>query len=426
MAAKKKPSQKMNGSMMSKQERIEKINEISKAMVDEVTGSSILRTMSEIDSEVRVYSTRVPSLDIAIGVGGIPRGRITEFYGSERGGKSTLALQIAATCQSENGIVLYIDTEHALDPKYCASLGVDLNDPGFYVVQEESADRALDAAIKLITQGMVDLVVIDSLANLLPDVTKQKIDEQGVGASSVATKAQLQTKFIESIISAVNLHKVALVNVQQQRAMSAGGGAMPLPGSATQALSVKHNTSLRIKVARTKDNTGDGNKSDSSYVGVSQETLAKIEKNKVAPPFRQALYTIKYGEGVLYWEDLLECCIARNMPYVSLVSNGRMYEIIDPDTGEVYPKFYKKSGEGSVQFFKDNPEIGCKLVDKLSDIVCIHLWDPIRGSVDRRIGPYSQEEIEELGSPVHSFLAEPEMMMTANDDSSPIEEIFSL
>jgi recombination protein RecA len=378
---------------MSREQKLAKIDEMRAKMVDKETGEPVMRSMTECDRGIKVFSTRVPSLDIALGVGGVPRGRVSEFFGPERGGKTTLALQTAASCQEEGGIILYVDSEHALDIKYCMSLGLDVEDPGFIIVQEDTADKALDAALALIEQGTIDMLIIDSLANLIPATTYDKVVDQGVGSAVIGSKAKLQTQFIEAAIGKVHRDDIAMFNVQQMRTIMKPGQT-PRDDSATQAASMRHNTSVRVKVSRKGDNEGTGRKTDETYVGESQESIARVTKNKVAPPFRQALYTVAYGKGALYWDDLLDSCIVHGVEGVSFTS---MFQIVDTETGETYPKFYRKKAE---EFFRKNPEVGTMLVDKLSDAVGIHLWDPIRGSRGRRIGPYTIDEIEAVGGTV--------------------------
>lgn len=395
------------GQQLSREAKLEAMNKISATLVDKNTGENVIRSMTECDRGVRVFSTRIPSLDIALGVGGIPRGRVTEIFGPERGGKSTVAMQVSASCQEEGGIILYIDSEHSLDAVYAKNIGLDVDDPGFRIIQESEGDIPLDAAIKFLDAGVVDLIVIDSLANMAPRAQQEAIAEHGVGKANVALKARMWGQFIEKAIGAIHRGEVAMFNIQQMRVIMKPGQT-PREDSATSSNSLRHNTSVRIKNSRKGDNEGVGNKGDETYEGNSQETIARVTKNKVGPPFRQALYTIQYGKGAMYWDDLLDCCIVHGVPGVSF---SKMFEIVNTETGEAYPKFYRKQGSGAEAFFAKYPGVGIDLVDKLSDKVGIHLWDPIRGSKDRRIGPYTEEEMEAAGlDNVIKFESEDEAM----------------
>lgn len=376
---------------MSRDEKLAKVNAMRSKLVDKTTKEPIMRLMSECDTGVKVFSMRIPSADIAIGVGGIPRGRFTEGFGPERSGKTTIAMQIAASCQEEGGVILYVDSEHALDPGYCRAIGLDVEDPGFLIIQEETADVALTAALRMLDEGVIDLVVIDSLANLTPASVDEKVMEEGVGKALVGTKARLLTQFMESAIGRVHKSGAAMFGIQQMRTVMKPGQMVREDTASPN--SVKHNSSVRMKIQRKGDNEGTGKKTDETYRGESQETILKVTKNKVAPPFRQSLFTIEYGKGALYWDDLLDCCVVYG---IKNVVPGGKFTIVD-DNGEILGKFYRKGAE---QFFAENPAAGTLLVDKLSDAVCIHLWDPIRGSKDRRIGPYTAEERAAVGGSV--------------------------
>jgi recombination protein RecA len=217
--------------------------------------------------------------------------------------------------------------------------------------------------------------------------------EEGVGKAIVGRKAQLQTNFFESAVGRAHRGEVAMFNTQQMRTKMKPG--MPVMEDTASCNSVRHNTSVRMKVARKGDNPGTGLKGDETYVGISQETIVKIVKNKVGPPFRQALYTVEYGKGVLYWDDLLDSCVVHG---VGNVVAGGKFSIID-DNGVILGKFWRKGVE---EFFTENPEVGVMLVDKLSNAVGIHLWDPIRMTEGgtRRIGPYTTEELDAIGGTV--------------------------
>jgi recombination protein RecA len=399
------------GQVLTKEQKLAAMNAISSKLVDKRTGEKIMRSMTECDSGVEVISTRTPSLDIALGVGGIPRGRVTEFFGPERSGKTTLAMQVTASAQELDLVILYIDSEHSLDTVYATSLGIDVDDPAFRIIQENEGDIPLDAATELLEAGAVDFIVIDSIANMAPRAQKDAIREHGVGKANVALKSRMWGQFIEQAIDSIHKGKVAMLNLQQMRVIMKPGQT-PREDSATSSHSLRHNTSCRVKVSRKGDNEGTGNKTDETYEGSSQESIARVIKNKVGPPFRQGLFTIQYGKGVMYWDDLLDCCIVHG---ISGVSFSKMFEVIDTDTGETYPKFYRKQGLGADAFFEKYPELGVKLVDKLSDKVGIHLWDPIRGAKDRRVGPYSEEELEAMGATVTEFVPE-------SDDDDSLED----
>ena len=361
----------------SRESRLAACERLKTSINSSVKGDPLVQSMSDIDHEIDVISTRILSLDIATGVGGIPRGRITEFYGVERSGKSTTALQTCAVCQQAGGIILYVDSEHALDKKYCTQLGLDVDDPSFILVQTTTADDAFNTIIKYLDARVVDLIIIDSLANMVPLSMDEQYHENGVGKALVGTKARLSTAFTELAVSRVHKSNAAMIVLQQMRTKMAPG--QPVRETSASPNSVKHNTSLRIKFSRVSD-TISGLRGDESMRGDFQESIAKVEKNKVGPPFMQSLFRLGYGSGADYYLNLVNSCIVYKIPNV--IPGGKN-TIVD-DNGEEICKFYPK---GAAETLRNYPDTVSLLVDKLSDMVGINLYDPARPN--RHVGPYA-------------------------------------
>ena len=299
---------------------------------------SIMRLGSKETENVPVIPTGALSLDIALGVGGLPKGRITEVYGPESSGKTTLALQVVAMAQKQGGTAAFIDAEHALDTSYAERLGVDIDN--LLISQPDYGEQALEIAEILIRSNGIDVIVIDSVAALVP---KAEIDGN-VGDAHVGLQARLMSQAMRKFTGVLNRSNTVLIFINQIRMKI--GVMFGNPETTTGGNALKFYSSLRLDI-RKIGQIKEGN----DIIG--NRTKVKVVKNKVAPPFKEAEFDIIYGEGISRIGDLLD--LATNLEIVE--KSGSWYSYKEERIGQ--------GRENSKRFLIDNKEMAAEIESKV-------------------------------------------------------------
>ena len=291
--------------------------------------------------KVPAISTGSIAIDRITGIGGVPRGRITEIYGPESSGKTTLALHVIANAQKEGGVAAFIDAEHALDPTYAKKLGINLEE--LLVSQPDSGEQALEIAETLVRSGAVDVIVVDSVAALVPEA-EIKGD---MGDSHVGLQARLMSQALRKLTAAVSKSNCALIFINQVRekiGMMGYGGPQE---TTTGGRALKFYSSMRMEIR----NVGQIKGKNDERIG--HKAKVKIVKNKLAPPFREAVVEVYYGEGISREADLLN--LGEELGLIK--KSGSWYSFGDMRLGQ--------GKENARQFLKENPEVAKELEEKI-------------------------------------------------------------
>ena len=289
---------------------------------------------------IGAISTGSVSLDVATGIGGVPRGRIVEVFGPESSGKTTLTLHIIAEAQKAGGKAAFIDAEHALDPIYAKKLGVDTDE--LLVSQPDTGEQALEIAEMLVRSGAIDVIVVDSVAALVP-----RAEIQGeMGDSHVGLHARLMSQALRKLAGAINKSNTCAIFINQLREKV--GVIYGNPEVTTGGRALKFYASMRIEVRKVET-------IKSGELMLGNRTRAKIVKNKVAPPFKQAEFDIMYGEGISKVGDLLDCGVANDF----VEKSGSWYSYAGDRIGQ--------GRENAKAFLTEHPDIAAQIEEKVLD-----------------------------------------------------------
>ena len=324
--------------VISKEKKEQLLNEALKTIEKQYGKGSVMKLGEHADVDVDAISTGSLAIDYALGVGGLPRGRIIEIYGPESSGKTTLALQAIAECQKDGGKCAFIDAEHAIDPRYAKALGVDVDE--LILSQPDSGEQALEITEVLIKSGAIDLVVVDSVAALVPQA---ELDGE-MGDSNIGLHARLMSKAMRKLAGAMNANGCTTIFINQLREKV--GVMFGNPEVTTGGRALKFYSTIRMEVRKSE-----AIKNGSEVIG--NKVNVKVAKNKVAPPFRTCTVEIYYGEGISHLSEI--------------VSLGVEFGIIEK-SGSWFSYNGEKIGQGTESvrgFLKANPDLDVEITEKI-------------------------------------------------------------
>lgn len=320
--------------------KMDALNEALNKIEKDHGKGSIMKLGETSALEIDAISTGAIGLDIALGIGGLPRGRIIEIYGPESSGKTTVALHCIAEAQKRDGIAAFIDAEHALDPVYARALGVDVDN--LVISQPDTGEQALDIAESLIRSGAIDILVVDSVAALVP---KAEI-EGDMGDSHVGLQARLMSQALRKLTGSIKKSNCVVIFINQLREKV--GVMFGSPETTTGGRALKFFSTMRLDVRRI-DTIKQGEKM------LGSKTRVKIVKNKVAPPFKQVEFDIMYGEGISKTGDLLDVAVGIDI----IKKSGAWYSYKDEKMGQ--------GRENSKKFLEENEDIAREIDAKVRE-----------------------------------------------------------
>ncbi|TII05763.1 recombinase RecA [Streptococcus suis] len=353
-------------------ERKKALDDALKAIEKDFGKGAVMRLGERAEQKVQVMSSGSLSIDIALGAGGYPKGRIVEIYGPESSGKTTVALHAVAQAQKDGGIAAFIDAEHALDPAYAAALGVNIDE--LLLSQPDSGEQGLEIAGKLIDSGAVDLVVVDSVAALVP---RAEIDGD-IGDSHVGLQARMMSQAMRKLGASINKTKTVAIFINQLREKV--GVMFGNPETTPGGRALKFYASVRMDVRGNTQIKGTGDQKDQN---VGKETKVKIVKNKVAPPFKEAVVEIMYGEGISRTGELIE--IGTNLGFIKKA--GAWYSYNGEKIGQ--------GSENAKKYLIEHPEV----FDEIDRKIRIH-YGLIEGEETPEVvteeAPVAIEEVQDV------------------------------
>jgi recombination protein RecA len=320
----------------------QKALELALAQIERQFGKGSIMKLGEVSQRlaVDVIPTGALSLDLALGVGGVPRGRVVEIYGPESSGKTTLGYHIIAEAQREGGVAAFIDAEHALDPNYARALGVNLDE--LLISQPDSGEQALEIAETLVRSGAVDVIVVDSVAALVPRAEL----EGDMGDAHVGLQARLMSQALRKLVGAINRSRCVVVFINQIREKV--GVMFGNPEVTTGGRALKFYASVRMEIRRTEHI-----KSGEEIKGM--RARVKVVKNKLAPPFREAEVEIYYGRGISKAASLLDVGTAHGL----IQKVGTWFSYGDMRIGQ--------GRDNAREFLENNPEVAAEVEAKLRE-----------------------------------------------------------
>ena len=305
--------------------------ETAMSQIEKMYGKgSIMRLGDQTNLSVDVVPTGSLALDVALGVGGLPRGRVIEIYGPESSGKTTLALHVVAEAQKKGGEVAFVDAEHALDPSYARALGVDID--SMLISQPDTGEQALEITEALVRSGAIDVIVVDSVAALVP---RAEIEGE-MGDSYVGLHARLMSQALRKLTGAIGKTNTIVIFINQLREKV--GVMYGNPEVTTGGRALKFYSSVRIDVRRVE-----ALKNGSEVVG--NRTRAKVVKNKMAPPFREAEFDIMYGEGISKWGEMVDLAVKLDI----IQKSGSWFSMGETRIGQ--------GRDAAKDYLKNNPDV---------------------------------------------------------------------
>lgn len=332
-------------------------------------GAVLIMGEEQQDRQIHAISTGNLALDLALGIGGLPRGRVAEIYGPESSGKTTVALHTVAEAQKAGGIAAFIDAEHALDPVYAEKIGVDID--SLLVSQPDSGEQALEICEALARSGAVDIIVVDSVAALVP---KAEIDGE-MGDSSVGLQARLMSQALRKLAPVLSKSDTLVIFINQLREKI--GVMFGSPETTTGGRALKFYASVRLDVRRI-ESLKNGNET------IGSRTRVKVVKNKVAPPFREAEFDIIYGEGVSQSGCVLDLATDEGL----IEKSGSWYAYKGERIGQGRDK--------ARDWLKDNPETMDELIEILKEKHCLHLNPVEKDEAAPAPAAKAHDEVDEL------------------------------
>ena len=311
-------------------ERVKALNLAIEKIEKDFGKGSIMKLGDKTTVNVDAIPTGALSLDVALGIGGIPRGRIIEIYGPESSGKTTLAQHIVAECQKKGGIAAFVDAEHALDPEYAKNLGVNIDE--LLISQPDTGEQALDITEELVRSGAVDIIVVDSVAALVPKAEIEgSMEDQQMGL-----QARLMSKALRKLTGIIGKTSTTVIFINQLRMKI--GVMYGNPETTTGGNALKYYASVRLEIRRTEGLKGDGE-------DIGNHVRVRVLKNKVAPPFRTAEFDIIFGKGICKFGNILD--VAVNLNIVNKA--GSWFSFKDEKLGQGRDK--------AKEFLTENPDV---------------------------------------------------------------------